>query len=211
MSVPLPVSVSYSILFCFRRGWCRRYNSGVVLFACLEFRILEEVHESSLVLEDVLAVSSFAGKQIVAVLDSSVFAKFRIVYQLYALVCHFEVALKTAELADSVVCAREDIEIIAVAMRASAFLTLPEVQILGARDHDMVVDDILSSFDKVSADLFHALNLIVLHDDILAPGEEIVVYNLPARGQSQHCMVSLYAASPVRTADTNNEMAFCMK
>ena len=67
----------------------------------------------------------------------------------------------------------------------------------------MVVDDVLSSLNKVSADLLHALNLIVLHENVLAPGEAIIVDYFPARAHSQHCMVSLYAASPVRTADTN--------
>ena len=73
---------------------------------------------------------SLAGKQIVAVLDSSVFAKLRVVNQLYAVVCHLEVTFKTAELADSMVCARENVEVVAVAMWASAFLALPEIQIL---------------------------------------------------------------------------------
>lgn len=202
MKLPCHESV-YSILLALGWGWCRLDHVGVVLFSSLELRILEEVHESSFVLEDILSVSCLAGKQVMAVLDSSVFTKFRIVYQLHAVVCQFKVTFKTAELADSMVCTRENVEIVAVAMRASAVLALPEIQILGTRDHDIVVYDVLSSLNKVSADFLHALDLIVLHDNILAPGEVIVVDNLPARGQRQHCMVSLYAASPVRTADTN--------
>ena len=98
--------------------------------ACLELRVLEEVHESALILEYIRAVGSLAGEQIVAVLDGSVLAQLRIVYELHAVICEFQVAFKTAELAYSVVRAREDIEVIAVAMRASACSAFPEVKIL---------------------------------------------------------------------------------
>ena len=72
-----------------------------------------------------------------------------------------------------------------MAVRAAAFFALPEVQILRAGDHDMIVNDILGSFYQVFADLLHSGNLVILHDDVFAPGEEVVIHNLPAGAQSQ--------------------------
>ena len=112
-------------------------------------------------------------------------------------------AFQTAELTDRVVGAGEDIEIVAVTVGAAARFALPEVQILGAGDHNMIVDDILCGLCQVPADLLHAFDLVVLHDDILAPGEEIVVNDLPAGGHGQHGVVGLHAAGPVGAADTN--------
>ena len=86
-----------------------------MLFAGLEFRVLEEVHESALVLEDVLAVQSLAGQDVVSVMLCS-----RVESELHSAVLNIQLAAESAEFALSLSCAREDIEVIAVAVGASA-------------------------------------------------------------------------------------------
>ena len=96
-----------------------------MLFARLEFRILEEVHESSFVLEDVLAVQSLAGQNVMSVVLCS-----RVELEYHCAVFNYQLAAKSAEFALSLCCSREDVEVVAVAMRACTLLALPEIYLL---------------------------------------------------------------------------------
>ena len=96
-----------------------------MLLAGLEFRILEEVHESALVLEDVLAVQSLAGQDVVSVMLCS-----RVESELHSAVLNIQLAAESAEFALSNCCTRMDIEIVAVAVRACTLLALPKIYLL---------------------------------------------------------------------------------
>ena len=98
-------------------GWCWSDNVGVVLLASLELRILEEVHEPALVLEDVLAVSSLAREDVV----SMPFCR-RIELEYHGIALDYQLAAESAELALGISRAREDVERVAVAVRACALL-----------------------------------------------------------------------------------------
>ena len=100
----------------------------------------------------------------------------------------------------------KDIEVIAVAMRACTFFASPvRLCILCYwKFHRLILFcDLSSYFCQVPADLFHALDLIILHDNVLAPGEVFIIDYFPARAHCEHCMVCLYTDSPVRSADTD--------
>ena len=76
-----------------------------MLFASLELRILEEVHESSLVFEDILAVQCLAGEDIMSVMLCC-----RVELEDHSAVLNYELTAESAEFALSLCCAREDIE-----------------------------------------------------------------------------------------------------
>ena len=135
-----------------------------MLFASLELRILEEVHESSLVFEDILAVQCLAGEDIMSVMLCS-----RIELEYHCSVLNYQLTAESAEFALSLCCAREDVEVIAVAVWACALLALPEVNLFLTRDHEMIVDDILSCLYEVACHFLCSFDLVVLHDDVLAP------------------------------------------
>ena len=171
--------------------------------ASLEGLVLVQLHQTALVLEDVSAVSSLTGEDVVAVPLLTIGAQLGIGNQLHSAVLNFQVTLQAAQLANSVVGAGEDVEVIAVAVGASTLFALPQVEVLGAGDHDVVVDDVLSGIHQIAADLLQTLDLVVLHDDVLAPGEELVVNDLPAGGHGEHSVIGLGTDSPVGTADAD--------
>ena len=80
----------------------------------------------------------------------------RIKLKLECTVNYLKGSLESAKFAYAVSRTREDIEIVALAMRTCAFLALP----LG-------IVHILCCFNEITCDLLHSLDLVILHDDIL--------------------------------------------
>ena len=104
----------------------------------------------------------------------------RIIFEFECSVNDLQCSLKATQLTYAVCCTRVDVEVITLAMRASAFFAFPERSFLGSFDLHIFINDLLCSICKVTSDFFHTLNFVILHDNVFTPGEELVVYYFPS-------------------------------
>ena len=79
---------------------------------------------------------------------------------------------------------------------------------LRSLDLHILIDDLLYSIYKVTSDLFHTLNFVILHDNVFTPREELIVYYFPSWAQSEHSMVCLTTNCPVRSTDSYEGKSF---
>ena len=98
-----------------------------------------------------------------------------------------------------------EVEVLAVAVRADALLTLPQLGlvILLIIRRIFYFHKYLQSLNHVASYLTALLNLLILHDDVLGPCEFLVVDDGPAAGQGQDGVVIFDGCRPVGTADAD--------